>query len=101
MEILFAVIIIWLSWITVVVFVENKSLKLTIDSQQKQIDDLNNHTIEISKDQNLVNIGIINICKDIAKKVISIEEKVDSDSERIKTLEMEVRVINYKNSITS
>lgn len=78
MEILIAVIIIWLSWITVVVFVENKSLKLTIDSQQKQIDDLNNHIIEISKGQYNIDNGIIKICEDIAKKVMSIEERVDA-----------------------
>ena len=50
-------------------------LKSTIKKQQKQIDCLNNHINSDTQDR--INIDIIDICKDIAKKVISIEERVD------------------------
>lgn len=96
-----AIVVMWfgISGICIFLGLQIDNLKSTIKKQQEQIDKLNNYIT--SDTQYRINIGIINICKDIAKKVISIEEKVDSDSERIKTLEMEVRVINYKNSITS
>lgn len=91
------VIILWLSWLTVLTGIEIKSLQSTVKKQQEQIDELyqqNNRLSELTVYMNQVSV-------DIANKVIRIEEKVDSDSERIKTLEMETRVINYKNSITS
>lgn len=97
MEIIAVVIILWLSWLTVLTGIEIKSLQSTVKKQQEQIDELyqqNNRLSELTVYMNQVSV-------DIANKVIRIEEKVDSDSERIKTLEMETRVINYKNSITS
>ena len=95
------IVIMWFGISGICIFLGSQidNLKSTIKRQQKQIDCLNNHINSDTQDR--INIDIIDICKDIANKVISIEEKVDSDSERIKTLEMETRVINYKNSITS
>ena len=73
MELITGIIIIWLSWITVMVGIEIQYLKSTVNKQQEQIDELinkHNTTISILKDMNQVS-------KDIANKVISIEERVD------------------------
>lgn len=73
-----AIVVMWfgISGICIFLGLQIDNLKSTIKKQQEQIDKLNNYIT--SDTQYRINIGIINICKDIAKKVISIEEKVDS-----------------------
>lgn len=74
MEIVIIIIIVWLSWITVMAGVEINSLKSTVNKQQKQIDEL------IYKHNNLIGLckNITVVCKKIATKVVDIEKKVDN-----------------------
>ena len=73
MELITGIIIIWLSWITVMVGIEIEYLKSTVNKQQEQIDGLyqqNTRLFRMTTDLNQVSM-------DIANKVISIEERVD------------------------
>lgn len=74
MEIVIAVIIIWLSWITIMAGVEINSLKSTVNKQQEQIDIIivkHNDLNTICKAMNKVSI-------DIATKVVDIENRIDN-----------------------
>ena len=73
MELITGIIIIWLSWITVMVGIEIEYLKSTVNKQQEQIDELMRKT---SSQLNLIEL-VIDLNKAIATKVISIEERVD------------------------
>ena len=81
-----AIVVMWfgISGVCIFLGIQIDNLKSTIKKQQKQIDCLNNHINSDTQDR--INIDIIDICKDIAKKVISIEEKVE-------TIETEVKQI--------
>ena len=81
-----AIVVMWfgISGVCIFLGIQIDRLKSTIKKQQKQIDCLNNHINSDTQDR--INRDIIDICKDIAKKVISIEEKVE-------TIETEVKQI--------
>lgn len=96
MEIVIVILWFGISGICIFLGLQINNLKSTVKNQQVQIDELNRFIINRSESQDKINKGMLEIYEHIANKVIRIEEKVDSDSERIKTLEMEInRMILY------
>lgn len=75
-----AIVVMWfgISGICIFLGLQINNLKSTVKNQQVQIDELNRFIINRSESQDKINKGMVEICEDIAKKVMSIEERVDS-----------------------
>lgn len=77
MEIVIVVMWFGISGICIFLGLQIDNLKSTIKKQQELIDELNCFIINRNEFQDKINMGMVDISENIAKKVVSIEEKVD------------------------